>query len=309
MSAVPNRTRIRLSEQLTRPKAVLRRLVAKAQDGLEGPASVATAERMAANPVEPKEAVLTFRCNICSTWVTASVQALGRETPNCPTCSSSARLRAMARSLALAVTGEPCLLQDLPGSLRGIGLSDQQLMSRHLARHLDYHNTFFHQEPLVDVTSPAPTRLGSVDFLLSSDVFEHVLPPVQAAFDGAFAMLRPGGWLILSVPHVPAGMGPGTVEHFPNLHEWSVETDASGHRTLVNVTTAGVHERFDSLVFHGGSGETLEMRLFEERSILTHLAAAGFENVSVRTESDLRFGICWGDDRASVPIIAQRPMV
>ena len=257
---------------------------------------------------EPTDAVLTFQCNICATWVTVNVNALGRETPNCPTCASSPRLRAIARSLAVAVAGKPCLLEELPGDLRGIGLSDHQLMSRHLARHLDYHNTFFHQEPLVDVTKPSSTRLESVDFLLSSDVFEHVLPPVQAAFDGAFAMLRPGGWLILSVPHVPAGMSEWTTEHFPELHEWSIERDSNGERILVNVTSDGVRQVFDSLVFHGGSGETLEMRLFEERSILAHLAAAGFENVSVRTESDLRFGICWGDDRASVPIIAQRPL-
>ena len=298
---------MRLSSSPKTVTARARRLLAARRSLRKRLAPASTTDQTLVKSTEPHEATLTFQCNICSTWVTAGVGSLGRETPNCPTCASSARLRAMARSLAIAVTGEPCLLENLPGDLRGIGLSDHQLMSRHLARHLDYHNTFFHQEPLVDVTKPAATRMASVDFLLSSDVFEHVLPPVQAAFDGAFAMLRPGGWLILSVPHVPAGMGEGTKEHFPDLHRWSVQSDSGGGRTLMNVTAEGVRQVYDSLVFHGGSGETLEMRLFEERSILAHLAAAGFENVSMRTESDLRFGICWGDDRASVPIIAQRP--
>lgn len=298
---------MKYSRSLRHSKAGIRRVLARARRRLDQLAPPATTDRTVLSSDKPAAAVLTFRCNICSTWVTVGVGSLGRETPNCPTCASSPRLRSMARSLAIAVTGEPCLLENLPGHLRGIGLSDHHLMSRYLARHLDYQNTFFHQEPLVDVTKPDPARLASLDFLLSSDVFEHVLPPVQAAFDGAFAMLRPGGWLILSVPHIPAGMGEGTKEHFPDLHEWSVESDSRGERTLVNVTAGGVRQVFNSLVFHGGSGETLEMRMFEERSILAHLAAAGFENVSVRTESDLQYGISWGDDRASVPIIAQRP--
>ena len=182
---------MRLPSSLRKGAARFRRFLTTRRSLRQSLAPASTTDRTLVKSAELTEAVLTFQCNICSSWVTAGVNSLGRETPNCPTCASSARLRAMARSLAIAVTGEPCLLEDLRGDLRGIGLSDHQLMSRQLARHLDYHNTFFHQEPLVDVTKPAATRLASVDFLLSSDVFEHVLPPVQAAFDGAFAMLRP----------------------------------------------------------------------------------------------------------------------
>ena len=253
------------------------------------------------------EASLRFQCNICSTWCSVPVTQLGREVPNCPRCQSTARLRAMARCLSLATIGEVKRLDQLPKSLRGIGLSDHPRMATYLSRYLDYENTSFHQEPLLDITRPLPTRMSQYDFVLSSDVFEHVLPPVQLAFDGAFSLLKPGGWLILSIPCMPVGTADGTVEHFPELHEWRIEKGPDGHRSLINTTTSGQTETFTDLVYHGGDGETLEMRLFEERSVVRHLEAAGFHEVSVRDESDLTCGIAWGNQRFSVPFIARRP--
>lgn len=254
------------------------------------------------------EATLRFQCNICSTWCSVPVGQLGREVPNCPRCQSTARLRAMARCLAVATVGRPVRIDQLPASLSGIGLSDHPQMASYLTRHLQYENTAFHREPKLDITRPRSDRLDQYDFLLSSDVFEHVLPPVQLAFDGAFAVLKPGGWLILTVPCMPSGAAEDTIEHFPDLHEWRIETGTEGHRILVNITKTGEIERFPDLVFHGGDGETLEMRLFEERAVIRCLQAAGFEDISVRDESDLSCGIAWGNQRASVPVIARRPM-
>ena len=253
-------------------------------------------------------ATLRFQCNICSTWCTVSVDQLSREVPSCPRCDSTPRLRAMARSLAVATTGAARRLDELPKTLRGIGLSDHPRMATFLSRHLDYQNTAFHQEPLLDITRPTPDRLSQYDFLLSSDVFEHVVPPVQLAFDGAFAVLKPGGWFVLSVPCMPTGTAVGTTEHFPDLHEWTVERDESGARKLINVTTTGERQEFSNLVYHGGDGETLEMRLFEEQSLIRNLELAGFDQISVRDESDLSYGISWGNQRFSVPVIARRPV-
>ncbi len=264
--------------------------------------------RAAAVGAGPHSANLRFQCNICSAWCSVAVDQLGREVPNCPRCQSTARLRAMARCLSIATTGEPRRIDQLPKTLRGIGLSDHPRMAMYLTKHLDYENTAFHQEPLLDITKPQSSRLGEYDFLLSSDVFEHVLPPVQSAFDGAFSVLKPGGWLILSVPCIPNGLGEGTIEHFPELHDWTVETDALGKRRLVNTTATGEQQVFEDLVYHGGDGETLEMRVFEERSLIKNLEASGFVEISVRDESDLASGIAWGNQRASVPLIARRPV-
>jgi SAM-dependent methyltransferase len=254
-------------------------------------------------------ATLRFQCNICSTWATVPVTGLGREDVSCDVCQSTPRLRAMARGLSVAVCGQARPLADLPHELVGIGLSDHWQMAYWLAQRFTYQNTYFHQDPRLDITAPTDDRLGSVDFLLSSDVFEHVLSPVQRAFDGAFAVLRPGGWLILTVPHIPIGEMDNTVEHFGSLHEWTVERRGpnDSERVLVNITPDGQREEYGGLVFHGGAGETLEMRLFAESSLLRHLQDAGFTNVQVLDDSDLQFGISWGNSRASVPIIAQRP--
>lgn len=49
-----------------------------------------------------------------------------------------------------------------------------------------------------DLLAP-PFRAGSIDYVLSNDVLEHV-PDPQHMIDAMFAMLRPGGTLFLSAP-------------------------------------------------------------------------------------------------------------
>ena len=106
---------------------------------------------------------------------------------------------------------------------------------------------------------------------------------------------------------MPTGTADSTTEHFPDLHEWTIERNETGERTLSNVTNTGERQLFSNLVYHGGDGETLEMRLFEERSLIRNLEIAGFDQISVRDESDLSCGIAWGNQRFSVPVIARRP--
>jgi hypothetical protein len=63
-----------------------------------------------------------------------------------------------------------------------------------------YRNTFFHTEPLIDIIDPPTELLGTLDSVISTDVFEHVVPPVERAFEGAFRLLKPGSALVLTVP-------------------------------------------------------------------------------------------------------------
>ena len=71
-------------------------------------------------------------------------------------------------------------------------------------------------------------------------------------------LLKPGGLAIVTVPWRPGG---ATEEHFPRLHRWEV-VGAGSDRVLRNITEDGQRETFDDLVFHGGDGTTLEMRVF-----------------------------------------------
>ncbi len=96
------------------------------------------------------------------------------------------------------------------------------------------------------------------DFIISSDVFEHVVPPVSRAFENVWKMLKPGGVFVLTVPY---GAQRETVEHFPELNEFSI-VERDGSFVLRNKTRTGVLQEFNDLVFHGGPRTTLEMRVF-----------------------------------------------
>ena len=88
--------------------------------------------------------------------------------------------------------------------LTGIGLTDCGYAPR-LSSKLAYRNTFYDREPRLDITDPPTDLEGTLDFLISSDVFEHVPPPVERAFEGVFRLLKPGGVFVLTVPYLLQG--------------------------------------------------------------------------------------------------------
>lgn len=245
---------------------------------------------------------VNFTCNVCGRRNAGVAQeAMARDAVSCGGCGSSVRLRSVIHLLSLALLGESAPLPDWPTrrDLRGGGLSDWEGYAGLLAEKLDYANTFFHTEPFLDICDPAPAYRGQWDFLISSDVFEHVPPPAQRAFDGAHAVLRPGGRLILTVPFLNE---PQTREHYPSLCDFAV-LPHKGRWLLVNKTAEGRFEVFDDLVFHGGPGQTLEMRIFCRDAILRGLEAAGFRDVRVLEEDHPEFGVLLGPP-FSRPILA-----
>lgn len=244
-----------------------------------------------------------FRCNLCGAKAHATLAQLSRETPSCRRCGSTVRFRGIARLVVRETTGADAALPAMTPrrDIVGLGLSDAACYAGPLARVFAYRNTFFHAEPRLDITAVDPSLHGRHDFVIASDVFEHVTPPVSRAFDGAFALLKPGGTFVMTVPF---GLDPDTVEHYPDLHDWRVE-QASGTWRVVNRTADGRAQTFDSPVFHGGPGTTLEMRLFSRDAILRHLSDAGFTGVRVADEPCLPFGIHWPEPW-SVPIVARK---
>jgi SAM-dependent methyltransferase len=227
------------------------------------------------------EAPIAFRCNLCGSGARSPLSALARE-----------------------LTGERAALSSLEPrrGVRGLGLSDAACYAAPLARVFDYENTYFHAEPRLDITAIDAARRGRYDFLIASDVFEHVAPPVSRAFDNALALLKPGGLFVMTVPY---SLDEETVEHFPDLHDWSLEREG-GAWTIANRTTDGRTQRFTDLVFHGGPGTTLEMRLFSRDALLREFARAGFGRVRVADEPYLPFGILWREPW-SVPLVARAP--
>jgi len=249
-------------------------------------------------------APFTFLCNLCGGTARATLGALDRERPTCARCGSNVRFRAIADLVVRELTGSRSALTDLAPrrDLRGIGLSDAACYAEPLARAFDYCNTFFHAEPRLDITAIDPALAGRCDFVIASDVFEHVAPPVSRAFDNALALLKPGGRFVMTVPFT---LEAATREHFPDLHDWSLAAHRGGWR-LLNRTADGRAEVHEDLVFHGGPGTTLEMRVFARDALLREFGRAGFASARIADEPFLPFGIAWPHPW-SLPIVATAP--
>jgi SAM-dependent methyltransferase len=247
---------------------------------------------------------LAFRCNLCGAVCRCPLAALGRETASCPNCKSSARMRAVIDILSQKLLGESMPLWEIPEnkSLRGIGMTDSTTYAPGLAKKFDYQNTYLDCEPRLDITGELSNeRKGVYDFVISSEVFEHVLPPVRRAFENVFQLLKAGGLFVLTVPF---GIYPETIEHFPDVYEFKIE-QRNGKYIAINITRDGRVQTFHNLVFHGGPGQTLEMRAFSERDVIRHLQAAGFSHIEVHREVCLEYGIWWPEPW-SLPITAVR---
>jgi hypothetical protein len=97
---------------------------------------------------------------------------------------------------------------------------------------------------------------------------------------------------------------PKTIEHFPALNDFTlIEKDSS--YVLRNVTESGAVQEFEQLVFHGGPGSVLEMRVFGEEDLLQHLRGAGFEDTKVYRTPDFLHGVWWPEPW-SLPISARK---
>lgn len=253
----------------------------------------------------PTAQIYDFLCNVCGTRVSGMpFLGLGREGPSCNGCGSSVRMRSIVHALSTRLFGRSLPLPDFPirKDLVGVGLSDWPGYAEALKEKLSYTNTFYHQEPLLDIVHPSKEWLGVCDFLISSDVFEHIPPPVSRGFVNSYNLLKPGGLLLLTVPY---GDNSRTVEHFPELHTYKL-VQLGGDYVLVNRTRDGRFELHTNLVFHGGPGDTLEIRQFALGDTLKLLEAVGFADVQVHEEQVPEWGIIL-QHRFGLPITARRP--
>ena len=216
-----------------------------------------------------------FQCNICgkiSYSPLADIKA--RETPSCYHCGSTLRFRSIIAALS------------------------DRLYGRIIEHKFDYTNTFYHKSPYLDIISPAPEWYDTADFVIASDVFEHIPPPVSAAFNNLFQLSKRHGFIVFSVPLISNG---DTIEHFPELHDYKI-TRRGRERILVNTTIDGRTQIFDNLRFHGGA--TLEMRVFSRNSLLEEISRAGFGDIVIHDASFPEYGII--QDETQSPVISMR---
>ena len=176
--------------------------------------------------------------------------------------------------------------------------------AQRLRRRLDFENTFFHRAPYLDITDLRQQKQGELDFLIASDVFEHVAPPVERAFENARRLLKKGGVFVITVPYThPEEPGIPLQEHYPDLFDYTIRNEGESY-VLENTTRAGVKRIYRDLTFHDGPGSTLEMRVFSESSLISLLRGAGFKRIEIFSGCHLARGIYW-QNKCSVPIAAR----
>jgi SAM-dependent methyltransferase len=186
-------------------------------------------------------------------------------------------------------------------AIRGLGLSDQPAYARILAEKVDYTNTYYDREPRFDISEPHPQLAGTYDFILLADVLEHIAPPVECALEEACRLLKPHGFLGITVYCNPSDQ---MREHFPGLHEFRI-VPLGDSAVLVNRRRDGSLEVRDDLVFHGGSGATLEMREFGLSALKNKLLQAGFRDVFFLSANLPPIGVLFDHD-VSQPLIARK---
>jgi SAM-dependent methyltransferase len=243
--------------------------------------------------------MVSFTCNICG--AANEVERFASEPATCG-CGSNVRLRALIHLLSLELFGRSLPLPDFPRmkAIRGIGMSDKECYNGLLAEKFDYTNTFYDREPRLDFTQPHPELAGQYDFILSADVLEHIAPPVERALAEAHRMLKPQGFLGITVYCHPSDQ---LREHYPTLHEFRI-VPLGESSVLINRREDGSLEIRDDLVFHGGSGATLEMREYGASALRAQLLAAGFHAVDFLTGNVPEIGVLFDHD-TSQPLIAR----
>ena len=246
--------------------------------------------------------MISFTCNICGT--SNRVEEIPWEAPTCTGCRSNVRMRALIYLLSKSLFGEPRALPDFPVNRRvkGFGLSDDNCYALSQAKKVDYTNTYYDRDPYLDLTAAHPELYGTYDFILSSDVFEHVAPPVERAFDEACRLLKPDGFLCITVPSSAAEVD--TVEHYPDLHVYSI-LELGGEYVMINRKKDKSMAIHQNLEFHGGIGATLVMREFSQRDLATKLSGVGFSAVDYLRESVDLFGIQLAGNW-SLPLVARK---
>ena len=214
-----------------------------------------------------------FQCNICGDSNQVPRAMIDRETPSCRACGSTPRSRSLVDALTRQLLGQSAVLSEtLPRrQIRGLGLSDWDGYAGLLESLFDYRNTFLRSEPILDLNAPPPEPDGDIDFVVASEVFDHVTGEIELVLGNVRRMLKPGGLLVLTVPYTVDG---STVEY----------NDSSDDA--------------------GPTGGFVPARRFSLGGLRRALECAGYGDIVVHDDVNRDFGIWWSP-RVSVPLSAR----
>lgn len=150
-------------------------------------------------------------CNICSSDKGFSNNHQGslRENLVCKNCKSTSRDRAYIWSLGYALGEEDTPLSNWPEekSIKLLETSGYRAHPQFLEKKFDYYNPKFADAPPGAWNDPKkyasvenlPYEKDFFDYVISSDVFEHVRRD-HIGFENIFNVLKPEGYFVLTVP-------------------------------------------------------------------------------------------------------------
>jgi len=153
----------------------------------------------------------------------------------------------------------------------GLGIGDDWRLARCLYQIFRYTNTQLYSFPNLDLLNIPESAKGQFEFVVCSDVLEHVHPPMSRATDGLFELLKPGGFAVVTVPLTNES---AAAEFYPDLQRYE---EKDGIVTWVD--KEGVERVDESPEFHGGEGLVLAFRIFSHDGLLVTLKDAGFTSV------------------------------
>jgi hypothetical protein len=195
-----------------------------------------------------------------------------REKCYCEHCGCTWRDRAIGFGVlhGLSSVSGPLSERTRDATVLGLGVGDSVALSASLAATFGYTNSHIDRFPELDIRAIPPTLAGQFRFVTCSDVLEHVLPPVEAGISGLLSLLSSTGFAVISVPVDY----PAFKENYPGLVGWQ------GSEGGVTWTDEDGFERHDeSPTFHGGSGDTLELRQWTAETMEDALLRNGFSRL------------------------------
>ena len=213
-----------------------------------------------------------WRCILCSSFNFSSSQPI-REASNCRSCGSTWRARSVTLNL-LAGLGYPIVRFDSiksDWSRIGLGISDDINVASRVATKFFYSNSYYDVFPLLDIRKVPSVAKRAFEFVICSDVLEHIDTGLDFAVEGIASMLKPNGFAVISVPIL---VDQANLEFYPNLSTFEILngevhwTDTNGEK-MVDTNPE----------FHGGRGQNLAFRQFTDDSITSTLLNNGFSKI------------------------------
>jgi SAM-dependent methyltransferase len=209
---------------------------------------------------------------------------LEREGPSCESCGSSVRQRQLVSKVTQILDSVKVTRAKV------LGVSDAPQVAEFLSGldKVSYTNTFYDAAPKLDIARPSWRYKKRNHLVVCSDVLEHVMHPIGSSIRGLYSLLRPGGFVIATVPYSYSDINR---EHYPWMVSYKARHLGDDKWDVVGLDSNSIERVVNNPVFHGGPGNTLEMRLLSRQVLLNEFVSSGFEDVNLDENDSPSIGV------------------